>query len=112
MTQRAGWPIEPDEALFAMAVRVLQEHYDLGRMWPLHYTVPNGRSIEAVCDRVAHLDGTIPSNLLRVLHNLAAALAVAEPTTKLYRDYAPILREITIRLAMPGDQRQRGGRRP
>ena len=48
-----------DQALFAMAVHVLKEHHDLGRMWPLSYTLPNGRSIEAVCDRAAHLTDMI-----------------------------------------------------
>jgi hypothetical protein len=87
-------------------VRVLKEHYDLGRKWPLSYTLPNGRSVEAVCDRAVHLDGEIPSDLLRVLHNLAVALSVAEPARKLYGDYASVLQEIAFRLALPFDQRQ------
>jgi hypothetical protein len=109
MTQRVVWAIEPDKALFAMVVRVLKEHHDLGRKWPLSYTLPNGRSVEAVSDRVAHLDGEIPSHLLRVLHNLAVALSVAEPERKLYGYYAPVLREIAARLALPFDQRRPRG---
>ena len=96
---------EPDKALFGMAVRVLKEHHDLGRKWPLSYTLPNGRSIEAVCDRVAHLNGKMPGDLLRVLHTLAVALCVAEPEGKRYADYAAVLREIAFRLALPVDRR-------
>jgi hypothetical protein len=61
---------ESDQTLFAMAVYVLREHHDLGRLWPLSYTLPNGRSIEAVCDRVSHLNDTMPDEILRVLHKL------------------------------------------
>ena len=74
-----------DRALFAMAVHVLKEHHDLGRMWPLSYTMPNGRSIEAVCDRATHLSDTIPGELLRVLQGLAVALSIAEPAKPLRR---------------------------
>ena len=95
-----------DQALFAMAVHVLKEHHDLGRMWPLSYTLPNGRSIEAVCDRATHLIDAIPVELLRVLQGLAVALAIAEPATNRYGDYAPVLREVAARLALPFDQRQ------
>lgn len=100
--QRSG---PTDQALFAMAVHVLKEHHDLGRKWPLSYTLPNGRSIEAVCDRAAHLNDVIPSELLRVLQGLAVALCIAQPTTDWYGDYAPVLREIATRLALPLDQR-------
>jgi hypothetical protein len=103
---------ESDQVLFAMAVYVLKEHHDLGRMWPLSYTLPNGRSIEAVCDRVAHLKGTIPGEIVRVLHSLLRALAIAEPATKGYVDYAPVLREIAMRLALPFDQRRTRSARP
>jgi len=82
MNPRLVCAIEPDMALFAMAVRVLKEHHDLGRKWPLSSTLPNGRSVEAVCDRAAHLYGEIPSDLLGVSHNLAVALRVAEPERK------------------------------
>jgi hypothetical protein len=98
--------MEPDQSLFAMAVHVLKEHHDLGRMWPLSYTLPNGRSIEAVCDRAIHLNGAIPGDLLRVLQNLAVALSIPEPATNRYGDYAPVLREIAGRLALPFDQRR------
>ena len=101
----------PDNALFEMVVHVLKEHHDLARMWPLSYTLPNGRSIEAVCDRAAHLNDLIPGELLRVLQGLAVALGIAEPTTKRYSDYAPVLREIAMRLALPFDQRQPWGKR-
>jgi hypothetical protein len=106
MSPRLVCATEPDKALFTMAVHVLKEHHDLGRKWPLSYTLPNGRSIEAVCDRVAHLNDEIPANLLRVLHNLAVALSVAEPARKLYSDYALVLREIAACLALPSDQRR------
>ena len=106
MIQGVVWAIEPDKALFAMAVHVLKEHYDLGRKWPLSYTLPNGRSIEAVGDRVAHLNAEIPANLLRVLRNLAAALSIAEPERQLYSDYGLVLQEIAACLALPSDQRR------
>jgi hypothetical protein len=106
MTRRVVWEIEPDKALFAMAVHVLKEHHDLGRKWPLNYTLPNGRSVEAVCDRVAHLKGEIPSDLLAVLHDLAAALSIAVPSTNLYGEYAAVLLKIAGRLAQPFDQRR------
>src|SRR5579863_6281609 len=91
----------PDQVLFAMAVHVLKEHHDLGRMWPLSYTLPNGRSIEAVCDRAAHLTDMIPGELLHVLQGLAIALSIAEAATTRYGDYAPVLREVATLLALP-----------
>ena len=97
---------ESDQTLFAMAVYVLREHHELGRLWPLSYTLPNGRSIEAVCDRVAHLNDAIPDEILGVLHQLLMALAIAEPATTRYADYAPVLREIVMRLTLPSDQRR------
>jgi len=96
----------PDQVLFAMAVHVLKEHHDLGRMWPLSYTLPNGRSIEAVCDRVAHLDTAIPPELLHVLHDLLKAVAIPVPVTERYSDYAFVLREVALYLALPFDQRR------
>jgi hypothetical protein len=106
MAKRIAWAIEQDRALFAMAVGVLKEHYDLGRKWPLDYTLPTGRSIEAVCDRTVDLDGEIPGDLLRVLHYLAVALSVAEPEQKFYGDYTVVIREIAAQLALPLDQRR------
>jgi len=97
---------ESDQTLFAMAVYVLREHHELGRLWPLSYTLPSGRSIEAVCDRVAHLNDTLPDEILGVLHQLLMALAIAEPATTRYADYAPVLREIVMRLTLPSDQRR------
>lgn len=110
--QRDVGAIDPDKALFTMAVHVLKEHHDLGRKWPLSYTLPNGRSIEAVCDRAAYLNDEIPGDLLQVLHTLAVALSVAKPERKLYADYAPVLREIAEQLALPLDQRRWRARSP
>ena len=106
MTERVAGAIQQDRALFAMAVRVLKEHYDLGRKWPLSYTLPTGRSIEALCDRTADLNGEIPEDVLILLHNLAVALSVAEPEKTHYGDYAPVLREVAVRLALPSDLRR------
>jgi hypothetical protein len=106
MTEGVAAAIQQDQALFAMAVRVLKEHHDLGRKWPLSYTLPTGRSIEALCDRVVDLDGEIPSDVLTVLHHLAVALSVAEPEKSHYRDYAPVLREVAVQLALPSDLRR------
>ena len=97
---------EQDKALFALAVGVLKEHYDLGRKWPLDYTLPTGRSIEAVCDRAADLPGEIPDEILRQLRGLITALSVTEPKTKFYRDYAAVLREVADRLKLPLDHRR------
>jgi hypothetical protein len=94
-----------------MAVRILKEHLDLGRKWPPSYTLPTGRSIESLCDRAADLPGEIPADLLPLLRGLTTALSVAEPNTRLYRDYALVLREIADRLALPLDQRERQRRR-
>lgn len=111
-TQRDPQATDPDKALFATAVQVLKEHHDLGRKWPLSYTLPNGRSVEAVCDRAAYLNDEIPGDLLQVLHTLAVALSIAKPERKLYADYAPVLREIAEQLALPLDQRRRRARSP
>jgi hypothetical protein len=106
MIERVAWATEQGKALFAMAVGVLKEHYDLRRKWPLDYTLPTGRSIEAVCYRAVDLDGEIPDNILRMLHYLAVALSVAEPERKFYGDYAVVLREIAAQLALPFDRRR------
>ena len=62
------------------------------------------------CDRAAHLSDTIPGALLRVLQGLAVAFAIAEPPTKRYRDYAPVLREVGTRLALPLTRERPEGR--
>jgi hypothetical protein len=96
-----------DEAMFATAVEVLKSHFDLGRKWPLSYTLPTGRSIESLCDRAAYLPGDVPLDLLPMLNYLARALGIVEPAGRSYRDYALVVQEIAARLALPVDQRQR-----
>jgi len=104
--QTSFWNAEQDKAQFAISVRRLKQVNDAGEMVPLHFTLPTGRSIESLCDRVAHLPGELPSDLLNVLHDLALAVSVPQSTINSYESCAPVLRAIFYRLAMPQDQRR------
>jgi hypothetical protein len=104
--QTSFWNAEQDKAQFAIAVRRLKQVYDAGETVPLHFTLPTGRSIESLCDRVAHLPGELPSDLLNVLHDLALAMSVPQSTTNSYGSCTPVLRAIFDRLATPRDQRR------
>jgi hypothetical protein len=101
------WSAEQGRAQFAMAVRRLKQVDDAGEMLPLHFTLPTGRSIESLCDRVAHLQGGLPDDLIKVLHELAVAVSAPEPTGNSYVSCAPVLRAISRCLAQTRDQRQR-----
>jgi hypothetical protein len=101
----SAWSVKQDEAEFAMAVRRLRQLEDVGETLPLHFTLPTGRSIESLCDRVAHLKGELSGNILQVLHNLAVAVSVPVPTINSYESCAPVLRAVAERLAMPRDRR-------
>src|SRR4029077_1172149 len=99
------WESEQDTAQFATAIQRLREYLDEGERLPLYYTLPTGRSIESVCDRLAHSAGPIPSEALPALHFLADALSIQKPDAPNYGTYAPVVKEIAARLALPFDQR-------
>ena len=102
-TVRAGasaWTDEQDRLLFADAVRILKEHVDLGRRWPLYYTLPTGRSIESLSDRIVHLPGKIPDDLIPPLRQLMAALSLVPPGANTYREWGPALRAIADHMAL------------
>jgi hypothetical protein len=102
---RLFWSTEQDRAQFGIAIRRLKQLEDDGETLPLHFTLPTGRSIESLCDRVARLQGGLPSDLLKVLNDLAVAVAVPQPTINSYGSCAPVVREICKLLALPVDQR-------
>jgi hypothetical protein len=97
---------EQDTVQFAMAVQRLKEHLDQGMRLPLYYTLPTGRSIESLCDRLAHSPSSLPSDALPTLYFLADALSVQRPEVTDYRTYAPVVKEIAARLTLPYDQRR------
>jgi hypothetical protein len=101
------WSVEQDKAQFALAVRRLKQVQDTGERLPLHFSLPTGRSIESLCDRVGQHQGQLPDDLLKTLHHLAAALSVPEPTVNSYAAYAPVLRAIQDRLVLPAGLRRR-----
>jgi hypothetical protein len=63
---------------------------------PLYYTLPAGRSIESLCDRLAHSPGSIPCDVLPTLHFLAGALWTKKPDVTDYRTCAPVVKEIAL----------------
>jgi hypothetical protein len=95
------WSAEQDGAQFSIALRRLKQLDDAGERLPLHFTLSTGRSIESLCDRVAHLQGELSADLLKLLNDLAVAVAVPEPTTNSYGSCAPVLQAICERLALP-----------
>jgi hypothetical protein len=98
--------IGQDKAQFQIAVRRRREHHELGKRLPLYYTLPTGRSIEAVCERLRWSATSIPRDLSQAICNLADELGVsAKPHTITYQAYSPILNEIAVRLTLPFDQR-------
>jgi hypothetical protein len=100
-----SWNAEQDRAQFSIAMRRLKQVDDAGQRLPLHFTLPTGRSIESLCDRVAHLQGELSSDLLTLLNDLAGAVAVPEPTINSYKSCVPVLRAICERLALPVELR-------
>jgi hypothetical protein len=103
------WNAEEEKAQFAIAVRRLKQIDDAGETLPLHFTLPAGRSIESLCDRVAHLHCELSVDLFKILTDLATALSVPEPTINSYGSCAAALRAIRERLALPRDQRRLTG---
>jgi hypothetical protein len=99
------WIAEQDRAQFSIAVRRLKQFDDADERLPLHFTLPTGRSIESLCDRVAHLQGELSDDLVKILNDLAVAVAVPEPTINSYESCVPVLQAICARLVLPLDQR-------
>jgi hypothetical protein len=92
-------PVSQEE--FWTAVRLLQQYVELGQRLPLDYTLPSGRSIEALCDRVQST--AVPWDVEQSVRYLAGKLAVTLPAKI---NYSVVLREIARRLTLPFDQRQ------
>jgi hypothetical protein len=105
------WASEQDTAQFVTAIQRLREYLDEGERLPLYYTLPTGRSIESVCDRLAHSADPIPGEVLPTLHFLADALSIQKPHARNYGTYAPLVKEIAARLALSFDQRALGHRK-
>ena len=95
-----------DKALFSMAVRLLWPYVAFAGRLPLYYTLPNGRSIEALCVRLRDTTGPIPSDVEQTICYLAKQLAVWSPDLPNYHTYSVLLNEIALRLTLPFDQRQ------
>lgn len=89
-----------------MAIQSLKQHFDRGARLPLYHTLPTGRSVESLCDRLGQSNGIVPGNLMPALHLLADQVALPKPQAISYRAYAPLLKEIAIRLTMPFDRRR------
>jgi hypothetical protein len=96
----------PDKEQFLTAVRVLREYVELGDRLPLHYTLPSGLSIEAVCDRLLATTGSVPRQVGQTVRRLAKELSVTTSKETSYHTYSVVLREIALRLTLPFDQRQ------
>jgi hypothetical protein len=95
-----------DKEQFEMAVCLLREHHDLGMRLPLYYTLPTGRSIEAICERLRSSANSIPGHLSQTICNLADELGLSTtPRMITYEAYSPVLKEIAVRLTLPFDQR-------
>jgi hypothetical protein len=85
---------------------VLREYVELGDRLPLHYTLPTGVSIEALCDRLQGTASSVPRDVEQTVHYLAKKLAVTTPDKINYHTCSVVLREIALRLTLPFDQRQ------
>jgi hypothetical protein len=68
-----------DKEQFSTAVRVLRDYVELGGRLPLHYTLPTGLSIEAVCDRLHGTASSVPRDVGQTVRYLARKLAVTTP---------------------------------
>ena len=95
-----------DEEQFSKAVDLLQQCVELGTRLPLYYTLPTGRSIEGLCDRLRGTTGSMPSEMGQRINNLAKKLAVPTPSIANYHTYSAVLKEIALRLTFPFEQRQ------
>jgi hypothetical protein len=94
-----------DKEQFSTAARVLRMYVETGDRLPLHYTLPTGLSIEAVCDRLQGTTSSVPRDVGQTVRYLARKLAVTTPDKINYHTYSVVLREIALRLTLPFDQR-------
>ena len=95
-----------DRQEFSTAVDLLRPYVELGDRLPLHYTLPNGRSIEALCDRLNGAAGSVPRDVGLTVGYLATRLAVSMPSAINYHTYSLVFKEIALRLTLPFEQRQ------
>jgi hypothetical protein len=98
-----------DTEHFSTAVCLLRQYVELGHRLPLNYTLPSGRSIEALCDRLQNTSSSVPPDVGvgETVSHLADKLAVSMPDKINYHTYSVVLREIAVRLTLPFDQRCR-----
>jgi hypothetical protein len=94
-----------DKAQFSVAVYLLRDHVELGERIPLYFTLPTGRSIEGLCDRLRGTASPIPPEVEQTLSNLARRLSVPAPNIVDYDTCLPILKEIALRLTLPFSER-------
>ena len=94
-----------DKAQFSEAVDILQDHVELGTRVPLYFTLPTGRSIEGLCDRLRGTASPIPPDVEQTLRDLARKLLVLTPAVIDYDASLPVLKEIALRLTLPFSQR-------
>ena len=95
-----------DKAQFSEAVDMLQDHVELGTRVPLYFTLPTGRSIEGLCDRLRGTASPMPPDVEQTLSNLARRLSVCTPDVIDYDTCSPIVKEIALRLTLPFSQRR------
>lgn len=94
-----------DKAQFSVAVYLLHDHVELGARVPLYFTLPTGRSIEGLCDRMRGTASPIPADVERTLRDLARRLLVSTPDVIDYDASLPVLKEIALRLMLPFGER-------
>jgi hypothetical protein len=103
---KRGKPAGPqDAAQFSVAVHSLRQHVELGKRLPLYFTLPTGRSIEGLCDRLRGTASPIPPDVEQALRYLARRLSVSTPDVADYDTCSPVLKEIALRLTLPFGQR-------
>jgi hypothetical protein len=95
-----------DAAQFSVAIYLLRDHVELGQRVPLYFTLPTGRSIEGLCDRLRGTASPIPLDVERTLRDLARRLSVSTPDVIDYDTSLPVLKEITLRLTLPFGERR------
>jgi hypothetical protein len=94
-----------DTAEFSIAVYLLRDHVELGERVPLYFTLPTGRSIEGLCDRLRGTASPIPPDVERTLRDLARRLSIPTPSIVDYDTSLPVVRQIALRLTLPVGQR-------
>jgi hypothetical protein len=95
-----------DKAQFSEAVYLLRDHVELGQRVPLYFTLPTGRSIEGLCDRLQGTASPIPPDVEQALRYLAPKLLVPVPDLIDYGTSLPVVKEIALRLTLPFGERR------